>query len=293
MRCTIFSSNHRTLKYLPPILLFFFLPITLFAQQGDNTVGFSKSMYIPIERTTVFKIGDRTLNIKIFQYGDVKNIVCINLHDNEGTSVQAAKSVLEQTGGTLIKIENGRQRVIRFKLGGVFYSFDPNRMFSRIGIEQTLRDNRRIHKNAILEIEKFSQQLLSLLPDSTSCIIALHNNTEQAFSIKSYLPGHERQHDARAVYEDSLQDMDDIILTTDSLLYQQMANNRYNSIWQDNEKAKRDGSLSIFCGETKRRYINIETQHGKVDQYIEMLEKLLEILAEENKVLPDTIPNGQ
>ena len=44
----------------------------------------------------------------------------------------------------------------------------------------------------------------------------------------------------------------------------------------------RDGSLSVYCGENDKRYINIETQHGKVEQYIIMLEKLLQLLFEEN-----------
>ena len=250
-------------------------------------------MYIPAEKTIQYKIGDRILPIKVVQYGEVKNIICINLHDNEESSLQAARSVLESSGGTLIKIENNNQRVIRFRLKGISYSFDPNRMFSRIGIEQTLRDNSRSSKLAIDEIEKFAQRLLLLFPDSTSCIIALHNNTEGAFSIKSYLPGGNRQSDAHAVYADSLQDIDDIILTTDSLLYQKMADNKFNSIWQDNKKAKKDGSLSIFCGEIQRRYINIETQHGKVNQYMKMLEKLLEILSKENKLFAQEAPIRQ
>jgi len=87
----------------------------------------------------------------------VKDIVCINVHDNETTSVEAARSALESNGGTLIKIENNRQRMIRFKWRGHSYSFDPNRIFSRIGIEQTLKDNGRSSKQAAKEIEKFAQ----------------------------------------------------------------------------------------------------------------------------------------
>ena len=272
--------------------MLFFATATL-AQAGDN-FGMSRAMYIPQEKTILYKIGDRTLPIKIIQYGEVNDIVCINLHDNEGTSVQAATSVLETKGGTLIKIENKNQRVIRFRLKGVFYSFDPNRMFSRKGIEQTLRENnRKINVDAVDEIEKFAQRLLQLIPESTSCIVALHNNTEAAFSIKSYQPGNERANDAKAVYADSLQDIDDIVLTTDSLLYQKMADSRYNSIWQDNENAKKDGSLSIYFGEMNKRYINIETQHGRVNQYIEMLGKLLEILADENKIAPEIVGTRQ
>jgi hypothetical protein len=62
-----------------------------------------------------------------------------------------------------------------------------------------------------------------------------------------------------------------------------MADHGYNSIWQDNVNARKDGSLSVYCGEKGKRYINIETEHGRLNQYIEMLYKLLAILSEENK----------
>jgi len=263
------------------------------AQPGESNFAVSKPIFIPAEKTIFYKMGERTIPIKVLQYGNVKDIICINLHANEETSVQAASSILEENGGTLIRIENNQQRVIYFRLRGVKYGFDPNRIFSKIGIEQTLRDNGRISPYAITEVEKFAQRLLQLIPDNTSCVIALHNNTEEAYSVRSYLPGNDRQYDAKAVYADRLQDVDDIILTTDSLLYQKMADNGYNSIWQDNDKAKKDGSLSIYCGERNKRYINIETQHGKVEQYMKMFEKLLAILAREKKNPEEMTGNPQ
>jgi hypothetical protein len=45
----------------------------------------------------------------------------------------------------------------------------------------------------------------------------------------------------------------------------------------------KDGSLSVYYGDKNKRYINIETQHGKKDQYKEMLIKLLYVLDEEKK----------
>ena len=270
------------MKILTAIITILFSSTLLVAQTGDNNIAVSNAVFIPFKKTIFYKLGDRTIPIQILQYGEAKDIICINMHDNETTSVEAAKSILEQKGGTLIKIDNNGQRIIRFRLKGISYSFDPNRMFSRIGIEQTLRDNRKISNAAIEEVDKFANRLLEIIPDSTSCIIALHNNTEEAFSIKSYLPGKDRQFDAKAVYAESLQDVDDIALTTDSLLYQKMADNGYNSIWQDNVNVRKDGSLSVYCGERNQRYINIETQHGKVKQYMAMLEKLLNILADEN-----------
>ncbi|HEY6063539.1 MAG TPA: hypothetical protein VIV35_08020, partial [Chitinophagaceae bacterium] len=258
------------------------------AQPLNKDIPADPARFIAAEKTIFYKLGERTLPIRVFQYGDLKNIVFINLHDNENTSVDAAKSILEIKGGTLIKIENNDQRVVRFRLRGVSYGFDPNRIFSRVGIEQTLKENSRISQWAIEEVEKFSQRFLALIPDNTSCIVALHNNTNEAYSVKTYLSGNQRQFDAKAVYADSLQDVDDIIFTTDSLLYSKMAAYGYNSILQDNVNVRKDGSLSVYCGEKGKRYINIETQHGKFDQYAEMLGKFLMIMAEENKNVSET-----
>ncbi len=243
----------------------------------------SNAFYIPTEKTILYKLGDKTIPLSVSQYGNSTAIVCINLHDNEFTSVQAARSVLEQEGGMLIKLENNRQRVIRFRLRGKNYAFDPNRIFSRTGIEQTLRENGITDPYAIEEIEKFATRILSLIPEESACVVALHNNTENGYSVKSYLPGNEREKDAREVHANDKQDIDDIVLTTDSLLYKKMAEYGYNSIWQHNERAKKDGSLSILYGEKNKRYINIETQHGRLSQYIEMFGKLLYILNNESK----------
>ena len=257
-----------------------------YAQPVSENLAVTEARFFPLEKTIYYKLGDKTIPLKVLQYGPANDIACINIHDNEFTSVQAAKSVLEIKGGTLIKIENNAQRIIRFSLRGVLYSFDPNRIFSRTGIEQTLKENGRISLLAIEEVEKFGQRLLQLIPDNISCVIALHNNTENAYSVKSYLSGGDRHKDAKQVYADSLQDADDIIFTTDPSLFEEMASLGYNCILQNNEKVRRDGSLSVYYGEQNRRYVNIETQHGKTDQYQEMLENLIDILVERNKKSP-------
>lgn len=248
----------------------------------------SNAFYIPTEKTILYKLGDKIIPLSISQYGNSSDIVCINLHDNEFTSVQAARLVLEQKGGILIKLDNHRQRVIRFRLRGRNYAFDPNRIFSRAGIAQTLKENGTVDPFAIAAIEKFATRLMNLIPDEATCVVALHNNTEGAYSVKSYLPGNEREQDAREVYANDKQDVDNIILTTDSILFKKMAEQGYNCIWQHNERAKKDGSLSVFYGEKNKRYINIETQHGRLAQYIEMLGRLLDILEDEKKAIPNT-----
>jgi hypothetical protein len=70
--------------------------------------------------TIAHKLGDRTIQIKTYHYGDSKNIVYINLHDDEITSVNAAKRLLQIESGVLIKIDNFKTRNIRFKLEGKY-----------------------------------------------------------------------------------------------------------------------------------------------------------------------------
>ena len=251
--------------------LFFLFSSSLLSGQSHKNIIIQKK-YSPRTTTISYKIGDRVILIKLFQYGDNPDPFMLNLHDVETTSVLAARRWLELNGGLLIKFENNNQRTISFPLRGVPYSFDPNRMFSRKGITATLKDQGGyISDAAIEEIEKFAARVLQLVPENPSCIISLHNNGNGNFSVTSYLPGNDREKDARLVYADPRQDIDDIFLTTDSLLYSQLAAKKYNSIWQDNVNVHQDGSLSVYCGEKGIRYLNCETQHGKTALYFEML----------------------
>lgn len=275
------------------LALFFSLTATIFGIKDPekNHIGVKPAVFTAEEKTITHKLGDKTISFKVVQYGEAVNTCCINLHDDEMTSVKAAKSLLEQQGGVLIKIENKSQRNISFTFKGLQYTFDPNRIFSRTGINLTLKVMKgRINPLAINEVEKFATHLLQLIPDSVSCVIALHNNSNGDFSIKTYLPGGKRETDAKHVYADNWQDIDDIALTTDEGIYNKMAAFGYNSILQDNENVFKDGSLSVYYGEQNRRYINIETQHGKTAQYGEMLGKLLYILDEEKKSVASLTP---
>ncbi len=259
------------MRYRVYILLFFIAGFTLTTAGQTNYASVVTPKFIPKTKTIVYRIGETQLPVKVLQYGDEKKIVYVNLHADETTSLQAATVMLEKEGGTLIKIDNGIKRNIRFRLKGRYYLFDPNRMFSREGARQTLTILGRVNNEAITEVEQFGKRFLELIPSNPSLLIALHNNTDGSFGINSYLPGQEREFDAKQVYADSLQDPDDIFLTTDSLLYAHLASEKYNSIWQDNENARKDGSLSIYCGERNIVYLNCETQHGRKQQYIEML----------------------
>jgi hypothetical protein len=234
----------------------------------------------PSSKTFYYNLGGRRLPVRVQQYGEVRDIVFINLHDDETTAVQATKAWLEKKGGLFIKIDNYHKRNIRFGLGSSSYLFDPNRIFNREGILQTLKfHHNSINEKAVDEIEKFSDWLLRLIPENPECIIALHNNTDGAFSVMSYLPGNQRNRDAKLVNVAETQDPDDFFLTTNEELFEKIKEAGYNIMLQDNEKASDDGSLSVYCGKKNIRYVNCETQHGKVKQYSQMMGTLLNLLA--------------
>ena len=264
-------------RFLHTTLLFFVCNF-LFAQQSIEFTPSAEPGITITEKTIFYKLAENFIPIKIQQYGERTDLVFLNLHDDELTSVDAAKKILEECGGMLIEVENNAQRNIRFRLGQYNYKFDPNRIFSKEGIKRSLEQSGRVSKTAIEEVEKLGQRILQLLPEKTNCIIALHNNTPDFFSAKEYAPGNKRSIDTKKIYLNPNQDTDDFFLTTDNLLYEKLADRNFNTILQDNENCTEDGSLSVYCGKQNIRYVNCETEQGKSGQYYEMMKALVALL---------------
>lgn len=250
-----------------------------------NNGSLSDTRFGPVINTIPYRLGDDDINVQVFQYGDRNDIVFINLHDNEISSVDGAKRILENHGGLLIKIENKNKRNVSFRLDGKPYTFDPNRIFSKVGIKLTLKRFGNTGNKAEREIEGFASKLLQIISTDVYCVIAVHNNTDNGFSIADYLPGKEKASDARQIKIADGQDMDDFFLTTDSLLFQLLSAKNYNTILQDNLKALHDGSLSVYCGERNIRYINCEAEQGKIKQHEEMLDAVIQCLEDLKKMV--------
>lgn len=230
------------------------------------------------EKTIYYNLADNIVPIKIQQYGETDTIVFISLHDDEFTSVDAAKKILEEKGGLLIEVENNLQRNIRFNLGNYFYQVDPNRIFSKEGIKKSLEEFGRSSPKAIDQAFNLGRRIIQLIPADATCIIALHNNTPDQFSVTEYSAGNKRSDDSKKVYINSRQDADDFFLTTDNDLYEQLADKGFNIILQDNNRCTEDGSLSVYCGKKNIRYVNCETEHGKTGQYVLMITNLIKSL---------------
>jgi hypothetical protein len=263
------------------IPVFIFYTLSSSAQESSTVIQTTGSIITPAEKTIYFKLAADIIPLKIHQYGDKSDFVFINLHDDEFTSVDAVKKILETTGGLLIEVENKLQRNLRFRIGKYVYKVDPNRIFSEEGIKTSMDQLGFASARAVAEVKKLGQRILQLIPGDARCVVALHNNTPDLFTIQEYAAGNKRSKDSKKVFINSQEDADDFFLTTDTGLYEQLANKGFNTILQDNKNCTEDGSLSVYCGKNKIRYVNCETEHGKSDQYYKMIQALLSVLSAE------------
>jgi len=251
------------------------LGLLSFGQSDDSLMG-----YVEMKETRyAYSWGSTKTEVVITQFGERKDIVMINLHDDETTSVEAAKIVLQQTGGMLIRIDNSNKRLISFVKNGKTYNFDPNRMFTKPGIKATLfRHSQRHSEEANKSVYKFGKFVLDKIPVKNKTLIALHNNDEGRLSINSYLPGGDYAKDVLYASKNRKQDPDNFFLTTDKILHDRLKAEDYNTVLQENKKARDDGSLSIYYGRKNKSYVNTEAQIGQLEEQTEMIKVLVQAI---------------
>lgn len=239
------------------------------SSNGHHSVAGNKK-YTAQEKIYHYILGNTSVAVQVSTYGHRRNVVMLNVHDDEITSVEAARNVLEQSGGVLVNINNNYERLISFTLKGKTWQFDPNRMFTRNGIiADLIKQNKSCNLNAVKAVEGFAKFLLSKIPRSGT-LIALHNNEHQNFSIESYLADELYKRDVQAIHASEHHDEDNFFLTTDRKLYQALRASGYNVILQ-NRKAADDGSLSVYYGRRNKSYVNVEAELGKLKEQEQMI----------------------
>lgn len=265
---------------VPPVVmrlpLFSLVPLACLLMLAS---GCSSGYAITEDRTTLH-VGDRPVDVVVHQ-AEAAGLTFINVHDNEDTSVEAAREVLRQAGGRIVELQHTSERNITFGLPGEdsLYVFDPNRMFTDAGIRKTLEDLSRYTVPAHEAVRAFADSVLALYDLSRlGVVITLHNNTNDNYTALSYAPGGDYEDDARDTFVEGNSDPDDFFFVTDEALYEQLRAADFNAVLQDNEQATDDGSLSVYCGRRGIPYVNAEAQHGHVDQQVRMLTYLTELL---------------
>ncbi|PJD94970.1 MAG: protein tyrosine phosphatase [Legionella sp.] len=188
----------------------------------------------------------------------------IHVHQNETTALKAARKAIQQQGGSLITLLHSGGRTIVFHLGDQRYEFDPNRIYTPVGIKKTLAQYSRYTPQAYQEVDKLARKIKELLPDGK--VVAVHNNA--TYSLKDYLPGHSLAKDAKTVHLNPDHYFRNFYLVTQLKDYARLKDEGFNGVLQ-NKLATDDGSLSVYLA--KREYINVEAGYDQLTQQVRML----------------------
>lgn len=195
----------------------------------------------------------------------------LNLHENEQTAVLAAADLLQTVPGQLIELRSRGRRVVSFRDGLRPLAFDPNRIFSDAGIEQTLRRHASNTPAAQQALRALRDQVLALIdgpPDQA--VVALHNNRAGLYSILQYRPGGAHAPDAQALTINPRLAPEDFCLVTRASLFEPLRDQGFNVVLQAQNPSD-DGSLSVWFGQQRRAYVNVEALHGHRAEQLRML----------------------
>ena len=221
--------------------------------------------------TRQIRIGETEIGVATIDRPGAR-YVYINLHDDENTSVEAVQDVLKGFGGRLVELRHGGVRIVAFKLQGKEYRVDPNRIFTPAGVRATLARQSQYSENAAHAVKRFAEELLMLYRiDRADALIALHNNTPGMYSALSYAAGGRYARDAEEVSIRDDTDPDDFFFVTERTVFDALKRRGYNVVLQDNRRVTNDGSLSVYCGKTNVRYVNIEAEHGHRQEQTQMV----------------------
>jgi hypothetical protein len=255
------------------------IAIAMLAQLAAGLAQVSKNTDMTTARRQL-RLGETTVDVVISERPESKHLFC-NLHDDENTAVKAGLIALRRFGGRLVELQHSGGRDITFRLNGEAFVVDPNRIFTTEGARRILAKLSRHTMEAERAVERFAKDLLSLYSiEHADAVIALHNNTEGNYSAFSYEKGGVFATDAAAVFIKEGNDPDDFFFVTETAVFDALRRRGYNVVLQDNRRVTDDGSLSVYCGRAGVRYINVEAQHGHLEQQVAMIVALRGVLQE-------------
>lgn len=190
------------------------------------------------------------------------------IHGDERTAHDVLQKHMRTVDGRAFLVDNHRRNVL-LEHG----ELDPNRMFSRVGAERSLRslnptwDDDRL-RHALDRLDRDRPKFVDhILPSPGGLLVALHNNGP-GYSVKDEVDISD------AVAMNAPNDPDEFMLCTWRDDFERLSKGSYNVLLQDRAPKDDDGSLSRLCAARGVRYVNIEAAHGNRARQQEMLDWL-------------------
>jgi hypothetical protein len=188
------------------------------------------------------------------------------IHGNEETARSVLVHHMERHEGIAYVVQGHTRNVM---VQGLL--LDPNRMFSRVGAEASLRrlnqteDDARV-RLALDELDRGREHLLrALTPPRGGLTFALHNNSE-SYSVESEIPISDRTSISEPRNPHAF------FLCTDPNDFEVLRTSPYNVVLQHSAPPTDDGSLSRQAAKRGFRYVNLEVALGQKDRQKEMVD---------------------
>ena len=229
--------------------------------------------------TTKIQINDFTLNLVRYSYGK-PTISLLAIHDDEDTGIKAAFEYIRFSGGSVIDSQYGGVRNFKFGNEGEEFQTDPNSIYTKKGIPLGIAKFGPVDDDVVNHLERTGKKIVKTYdPEKLGYVFTLHNNGDGGFGIASYLKGYDLEIAADSVYINFQMDQDDLIFTTELALFNKLKLANVNVALQS-KSAPDDGSLSIYAMHKKIPYMNVEVQHGHVEENLRLIEIAVKALHE-------------
>lgn len=227
-----------------------------FALLGCATFG------TPQVKKKVCWLGDAKVVIQLENYGPGK--VFVHVHANETTALEAARRIARSNGGKVVTLIHVKERDVHFHLNGRAYTFDPNRIYTRLGIQKTLKMHGCYDAKAAHVVANFAKKVLATIPSGK--VVAVHNN--KGYSLRAYLPHHLLAADCQKIYLKGRSNYRNFFLVTQRHDFYRFKTLGFNVVHQARHVCD-DGSLSVALAQ--RHYVNVEAAFGELHQQMNMI----------------------
>jgi hypothetical protein len=221
--------------------------------------------------TTKIQINQFPINLVRYSFGK-PTISFLAIHDDEDTGVKAAFEFIRFSGGSILDSQYGGVRNFKFVNNAEEFQTDPNSIYTKKGIPLGISKFGPVDDDVVNHLERTGKAILKAYnPGKLGYIFTLHNNGDGGFGISSYLKGYELESAADSVFINFQMDADDLILVTELELFNKLKAANVNVVLQS-ENAADDGSLSIYAMNKKIPYLNVEVQHGHLEENLRLIE---------------------
>jgi hypothetical protein len=260
-----------------------------------------------IDPTRVIDIplGDRRVQLRIYEVGPIKDIAYAHVHENEVASLTAAIDIIGRHGGKIVSLSHSpvgtTNRYVKFSYRGTVYQFDPNRIYTR-DLQLLARNiavvsgKGKVTPDVVAMVGHLADKIWAEVKDFT-LIIALHNNRnapaavrrrwfmkdiieDESYNITSYVKKCDNSSDSNQSCADiyinpKMNNSEFFIVTMPGDFYKIVAERQ--TVVLQNEQPIDDGSMSVWAASHQKRYINAEAKHGRVMEQKEMLGTLMKL----------------